>query len=122
MQFLPFAVTGWWSILVTYPLTIIGFVLFAVILHRLANRCNCYGLPRNILFGVVCGAIAFVLFQLYVYLSLNYGLRSIVLGELIAGYETAVMFTVIRRLVFSQQPPKATLSAETLSPNENGVP
>lgn len=106
MQLLPTAIGNLWSTLVDYPYAIIGVILFAILLHRIANRFNCYGLPRNLLFGVISGAVAFVLFQLYVFLSRNYGLRSVAVAELIAGYETAVVFTVIRRLVFAQRPPR----------------
>lgn len=112
MQFLPTAIASLWSTLVDYPYAIIGVVLFAILLHRMANHFNCYGLPRNLLFGVISGAVTFVLFQLYVFLSRNYGLRSVAIAELIAGYETAVVFTVIRRLVFAQRPPKKSSSAD----------
>ncbi len=105
MQTLPFAIANLWTAIVHYPFAVIGTVLFAIALHRLANRYRCYGLPRNLMFGVISGALAFALFQLYIFLSRNYGLRSVILAELVVGFETAVLVTVIRRLVFAQRPP-----------------
>jgi len=108
MQTLPIAIANLWAAIVNYPFAIIGTVLFAIALHRLANRYRCYGLSRNLLFEVISGVLAFALFQLYIFLSRNYGLRSVILAELIVGYETAVLVTVIRRLVFAQRPPQTS--------------
>jgi len=102
MQTLPIAIANLWAAIVNYPFAIIGTVLFAIALHR------CYGLSRNLLFEVISGVLAFALFQLYIFLSRNYGLRSVILAELIVGYETAVLVTVIRRLVFAQRPPQTS--------------
>ncbi|MGI4791279.1 MAG: hypothetical protein ACRYFS_20830 [Janthinobacterium lividum] len=111
MNTLPYALTAlatFWSDLVTYPLAIIGTVLFAITLHKLANRLGCYGLPRNLIFGVVSGTLTYVLIQLYFFAGRTYGYRSLLVGELLAGFEVAVVFTFIRRLVFAQRSPKAS--------------
>ena len=112
IPFAPSAANTLWSDIVNFSFAIIGTVLFAFALHRLANHYRCYGLPRNLLFGAISGALAFVLIQLYFFLGRNYGLRSLILGELVAGFEVAVVFTVIRRLVFAQRSPKTSLSTE----------
>ena len=87
-------------------------MLFAFALHKLANRLRCYGSPKNLMFGVVSGALAYVLIQLYFFASRTYGFRSLIAGDLLAGFEAAVVFTIIRRLVFSQRPPVASAPVE----------
>ena len=112
LPFVPSVFTTFWSDVVTYPLALIGTVLFAIALHRLANRLRCYGLPRNLIFGAVSGALAYTLIQLYFLMGRNYGLRSVLVGELLAGFEVAVVFTVIRRLVFAQRSPSVSVPVE----------
>ena len=115
MNTLPYAPSGlatFWSDVVTYPLAIIGTVLFAIALHKLANRLRCYGLPRNLIFGAVSGALAYVLIQVYFFAGRTYGFRSLFVGELLAGFEVAVLVTFIRRLVFAQRSPKVSAPVE----------
>lgn len=112
MQALPFA--NLLAVIFKYPFAIIAAVLFAIALHRLANRYRCYGLPRNLLFGVVSGAVAAALFYLYLFLSRNYGLHSIMLAQVVTGYGGAVFVTVLRRIVFEQRPPLS------VSPDKEG--
>ena len=112
MQNLPFAIYELWTTVVHYPIAVISTVLFALALHRLANRCHCYGLPKNLLFAVVSGAFAYGFIQVYFFLNRHYGLRSLILAEIVVGFMTAVLFTLIRRMVFSQRPPKAAPLAE----------
>jgi len=61
MQALPFAVPVLWADIVSYPFAILGTVLFAFALFRLADKCRCYGVPRNLLFGAGSGAVAYAL-------------------------------------------------------------
>jgi len=90
----------------SYPFAIFGAALFALALFRLADKFRCYGLPRNLLFGAGSGTVAYALVQGVIFLSRSYGLRSLFLVELAAGFETAVFVTVILRLVFRQRPPR----------------
>ena len=106
MQTLPFAISELLTVIVRHPFSVVSTVLFAIALHKLANHYHCYGLPKNLLFGIVSGAVAFAFLYLYAFLSRNYGLRSLITVEIIVGYMTAVLVTVIRRLVFSQRPPR----------------
>ena len=107
MQNLPLAIYELWATVVHYPVAVISTVLFALALHRLANRYHCYGLPKNLLFAAVSGAFAYGFVQVYFFLNSRYGLRSLIVAEIIVGFMTAVMFTLIRRMVFSQRPLKA---------------
>lgn len=106
MQTLPFAAPVLWADLVSYPFAILGTVLFAFALFRLADRCRCYGLPRNLLFGAGSGAVAYVLVNGVIFLARNYSLRSLFLVELVVGFEAAVFVTVVLRLVHRQRPPR----------------
>ena len=84
MKTLPYAPSlfqTFWSDIANFPFAVLGTVLFAIILHRLANQFRCYGLPKNLVFGVITGTLAFALVQLYGFLSRNYGFRSLILGE-----------------------------------------
>ncbi len=112
MQTLPLAIYELWTTVVRYPFVVVSTVLFAIALHRLANRYHCYGLPKNLLFAAVIGAFAYGFVQVYFFLNSHYGLRSLILVEIIVGFMTAVLFTLIRRMVFSQRAPKATPLAE----------
>lgn len=112
MQALPFS--NLLAVVFKFPVAVICAVLFAIVLDRLANRFHCYGLPRNLLFGLVSGAVAAALFNLYVFLSRNYGLHSVILAQVVTGYGGAVFITVLRRFVFAQRPP------EPVAPFEEG--
>ena len=112
LPYAPSVLATFGSDLITYPLAVIGTVLFAIALHKLANRLRCYGLPKNLIFGAVSGALAYVFIQLYFFAGRTYGFRSLFVGELLAGFEVAVVFTIIRRLVFAQRSPKASAPGE----------
>ena len=106
MQTLPFAAPVLWADIISYLFAILGTVLFAFALFRLADKCRCYGLPRNLLFGAVSGAVAYALVQGVIFLGRSYGLRSLFLVELVVGFEAAVFVTVILRLVHRLRPPQ----------------
>lgn len=112
MPHLPLVIGSLLTLIVRFPLALVVAVLFVLALHRLANRCRCYGLPRNLLFGAVCGALALALVQAAALLGRNGGLRLLLLAQLAAGYETAVAFTVVWRLVFAQRPPRPPSSPD----------
>lgn len=112
MQSLPLAIANLWVVIINYPFAIVGAALFSIALYRLANRYRFYGLPRNLLFGAISGALAFTLVQLYIFLSKSYGLRSVLLAQVLAGYETAVLVTVILRFVYAQRAPQRLSSVD----------
>lgn len=103
MQPLPFGDLA--AVLLRYPLAVISLILFTIALHRLANRYGCYGLLKNLLFGLACGVVAAALYYSYLFLSRRYGLHSAILAQIVTGYGAAVFVTVMRRFVFAQRPP-----------------
>lgn len=112
MHTLPFAIPVLWSDIISYPFAILGALLFGFALFRLADRCRCYGLPRNLLFGAGSGAVAYALVNGVIFLGRSYGMRSLFLVELVVGFETAVLVTIILRLVFRQRPPRTPPAVE----------